>query len=93
MKMRDRKRRAMRRAVPVFSGLLRYGIRARLKQVRGGFTYAEPIVFPAPADTWGTVTHSIGPFVPLPARRDIRFERRLARMRGRIGAALVITEE
>ena len=80
MKMRGRKRLAMSRAVPVFSGMLRYGIRAPLKRVRGGFTYAEPLVFPPPADTWGTVTHGL---LWLP--REVRVRGHgLARLRKRL---------
>jgi hypothetical protein len=93
MSARKRKRRLMRRTVPVFSCLLRHGLRVKLKRIRGGWTNAEPIVFPPPSADWGTVTHAWGPFVPLPARRDFRFERRLARRMAAIKAALVITED
>lgn len=97
MSARKRKRRLMRSAVPVFSCLLRHGLRVKLKRIRGGWTNAEPIVFPPPADTWGTVTHAWGPFVPLPIRAHVRKRdrgmERLIRRLARLPRLLTITEE
>ena len=85
----------MLRAVPTLSMLGRTfpAIRWRKRWAIRNAVPLSVITFTPPAETWGTVTHTIGPFVPLPARRDCRFERRLARMRDRIKAALVITED
>ena len=92
MKMRDRKRRLapilLGRAI--FMGQQREW--ADLHE-RLASELSDLLVFPPPAAEWGEVIGFFVPFLPLPARRDIRYERRLARMRDRIGAALVITEE
>jgi hypothetical protein len=97
MSARKRKRLRMRRTVPVFSCLLRHGLRVQLKRVRGGWTNAEPIVFPPPGGEWGTVTHAWGPFVPLPIRAHVRKrDRWIERKWGRIARAtrlLTIREE
>lgn len=105
MKMRARRRRAFGKATDAmfprneqirpfrFIDGFRRDPRWERRMLRLAEAASDAIAFPPPADTWGTVTHTIGPFVPLPTRRDVRFERRLARMRGRIKAALVITEE
>lgn len=88
----------MRRAVPNW-GLGQCGTpltpwsNGKSDLVMGG----APIVFPPAGGQWGTVTHTIGPFVPLPIRAHVRKRdrgmERLIRRLARLPRLLTITEE